>query len=232
MPDHTHQSLRDALAHQIQTEALETASWTGRQQFGARVMDAIRRVDRHAFIPFNPTPAIAYANRPQPIGRGQTISQPYIVALMTDLLDLHGYERVLEVGTGSGYQAAILAEVLGTLGGEVFSVERIEELSQNAAATLAALGYRNIRTLCADGAKGWPEHAPYDGILVTAAVDGPIPQDLIDQLAPSGRIVIPTGPQTGPQMLQLGVKNTLGQFRADPVLPVAFVPLISKLENL
>jgi len=214
---------RDALVRTIAREAAETAFWTGRQRFGELVMQAIARVPRHAFMPEAPPPAIAYANRPQPIGLGQTISQPYIVALMTDLLDLMGGERVLEIGTGSGYQAAVLAEIAD----EVYSVERFEDLAAQARRVLTDQGYANVSITTGDGADGWAEHAPFDAILVTAAADGPIPEALIEQLKPGGRMVIPLGPRHGPQMLTLGLKNAKGDFASRPVLPVAFVPLVS-----
>ena len=220
------QAHRDALADEIAADARDTASWTGRGAFSPRVMAAMRAVPRHEFLP-EPVPmAVAYNNRPQPIGFGQTISQPYIVALMSDLLDLKGDERVLEVGAGCGYQSAVLAE----LAGEVYAVERLEPLADMARATLKRLGYSNVEVACADGTRGWAEHAPYGGILVTACHDGPVPQALIDQLAPGGRIVIPLGPRWGPQMLHLGVKDADGHFHHQPVLAVAFVPLVTGRE--
>lgn len=218
---------RDALARTVQQEAAETAFWTGRTRFSEAVIQAIQRVPRHAFIPERLPLSLAYANHPQPIGLGQTISQPYIVALMTDLLDLTGCERVLEVGTGSGYQTAVLAE----LGVQVYSVERLNDLARRAASILAEQGYTNVHIQCADGVLGWPEHAPFDGIIVTAAAHRTIPLALIDQLAPGGRMVIPLGSQHGPQMLTLGVKDADGRFTTQAVLPVAFVPLLSPLEN-
>ncbi len=221
------QEWRDALVAEIREEAKETAFWTGRDHFAERVLDAIGRVPRHAFIPEPLAPQTAYANRPQPIGHGQTISQPYIVALMSDLLDLNGDERVLEVGAGCGYQSAMLAE----LAGEVFAVERLKPLAEMATATLARLGYTNVTIKCDDGAQGWAEHAPYDGILVTACHDGPFPKALIEQLRPGGRMVIPLGPRWGPQMLHLGVKDADGHFASTPVLPVAFVPLVTRGES-
>jgi len=221
------QSHRNALAQAIQREAAETAFWTGRSRFSDAVIDAIARVAREAFIPENLPLSVAYANRPQPIGFGQTISQPYIVALMTDLLDLKGGERVLEVGTGSGYQAAVLA----ALGVELYSVERLDDLARHARAALQSQGFENVHIHCGDGALGWAEHAPYDAILVTAAVDGPIPKALIDQLAPGGCMVIPQGPHLGPQMLLLGRKDGQGRFASQAVLPVSFVPLVSLLEK-
>lgn len=218
------QRLREALVRTIQTEAGETGFWTGRDRFSETVLDAIARVPRHKFIPDRPLMRVAYANRPQPIGLGQTISQPYIVALMTDLLDLTGGERVLEIGTGSGYQAAVLAEIVA----QVYSVERFEDLATRARGTLKTCGYDNVHIHCDDGTQGWPEHAPYDRILVTAAADGPVPIALIDQLRPGGRMVIPLGPRHGPQMLHLGLKSDLGDFTSRPLLPVAFVPLVSR----
>lgn len=219
-------ALRAALVQEIADEAADTASWTGRARFAPQVLDAIGRVPRHDFIPGGAALASAYANRPQPIGYGQTISQPYIVALMTDLLDLKGTEKVLEVGAGCGYQSAVLAE----LAREVYAVERLAPLAALASATLEALGYKNVTVRCADGAKGWPEHAPFDATLVTACQDGPIPRALAEQLAPGGRMVIPLGPQFGPQMLHLGIKDERGRFRHTPLLPVAFVPLVSERE--
>lgn len=225
------QAYRDALADEIQSQARDTQSWTGRAAFGVRVMNAIRAVPRHEFIP-EPIPlAAAYANRPQPIGHGQTISQPYIVALMTDLLNLDGTERVLEVGAGCGYQSAVLAAVLAEAGGEVYAVERLESLAQQAHDTLQRLGYDNVEVACADGTKGWAEHAPYDGILVTACFDGPVPKPLIEQLRPGGRMIIPLGPRWGPQMLHLGIKDADGRFHHEPVLAVAFVPLVTSRDK-
>lgn len=221
------QAHRDALTDEIRIEATETSFWTGRDHFNDRTLSAIGRVLRHAFLPEPVPPKVAYANHPLPIGHGQTISQPYIVALMTDLLDLKESARVLEVGAGCGYQSAVLAEVAG----EVYAVERLQPLADMATATLARLGYSNVTIKCDDGAQGWAEHAPYDGILVTACQDGPIPKALIEQLRPGGRMVIPLGPQWGPQMLHVGIKDADGRFRHDPILPVAFVPLVSRIER-
>ena len=212
------------LVDEIVCEAADTAFWTGRDHFADEVLDALARVPREAFIPGDIPLEVAYANRPHPIGHGQTISQPYIVALMTDLLDLEGGERVLEVGTGCGYQCAVLAE----LAAHVYSVERLPELAATAQATLDRLDYSNTDILVGDGARGWAAHAPYDGILVTACQDGPIPKPLIAQLAPGGRMVIPLGAQFSRQMLHLGLKDKDGRFAHRPVLPVAFVPLVSR----
>lgn len=218
---------RSALVEEIRHEASDTAFWTGRNTFSDRVMDAIGRVPRHCFLPQAAPLAQAYANRPQPIGFGQTISQPYIVALMTELLDLSGVERVLEIGAGCGYQAAVLAEVAA----EVFAIERLQPLADLAARTLAQLGYDTVTITSADGSLGWAEHAPYDGILVSACQDGPVPQALIEQLKPGGRMVIPLGSRVGPQMLHVGSKNAHGHFSHNPILPVAFVPLVTGLES-
>ena len=211
----------EALISTLQQQAAETASWTGIKHFSDPVVSAIRNVPRYAFFPERTSMIEAYANRPQPIGFGQTISQPYIVALTSELLAIKPQDRVLEVGTGSGYQAAILAE----LAAEVYTVERIEQLANHARRVSQELGYNNIHVLNADGAKGWSEHAPYDAIAVTAA-GKKIPKDLIDQLAPDGRMVIPVGRQWEIQSLVLGRKNTSGKFSKVSLLPVAFVPLV------
>ncbi|MDF2765641.1 MAG: protein-L-isoaspartate O-methyltransferase, partial [Rhodospirillales bacterium] len=158
-----------------------------------------------------------------PIGYGQTISQPYIVALMTDLLDLKPGQRVLEIGTGSGYQTAILAE----LGAEIFSIEIVPELARRAAERLTAMGYRGLHLEHGDGNRGWPEAAPFDRILAAAAA-ATIPPALLDQLAPVGRMVVPVGAGPLGQMLTLVEKDPDGAVREKPVLPVAFVPLTSQ----
>lgn len=182
-----------------------------------RVLAAMRRVPRHRFVPPE-AQHHAYRDGPLPIGGGQTISQPYIVALMTSLLRLDGRQRVLEIGTGSGYQAAILGE----LAEEVHSVERLPELAQRAAALLAELGYTNIHAHPGDGSLGWPEAAPYNGILVAAAAPR-VPDALLEQLAPGGRLVIPVGGRSG-QDLQLW-QRAPGGLEMHTELPVAFVPL-------
>ena len=165
--------------------------------------------------------AVAYADRPQGIGHGQTISQPYMVAVMTELLDLGAADRVLEIGTGSGYQAAVLAEVAG----HVYSLELIAALADGARRRLAGLGYDNVTVRHADGYAGWPEEAPFDAVMVTAAPKK-IPPILIEQLKPGGRLVVPTGRPHGPQMLQAGTKGEDGRLEARRVLPVAFVPMV------
>jgi protein-L-isoaspartate(D-aspartate) O-methyltransferase len=188
----------------------------------ARVLEAVASVPRERFVPEELRFA-AEADRPLPIGEGQTISQPFVVAFMTELLELSGAERVLEVGTGSGYQTAILAR----LAAEVFSVERLAGLSARAAAALEALGIGNVRLRVGDGSVGWAEHAPYDRVLVTAAAPAP-PPALLEQLAPGGRMVLPVGPPHGDQLLKLVRKGPAGEFESDVVADVRFVPLLGE----
>jgi protein-L-isoaspartate(D-aspartate) O-methyltransferase len=210
---------RERLVHEIAREARATATDTGRAQFSDAVMQAIGRVPRHRFVPPGLLDA-AYLDRPLPIGMGQTISQPFIVALMTDLLDPKPTARVLEVGTGSGYHAAVLAECFA----KVYTIEIVAPLGEKARALLAELGYRNVEVRIGDGYKGWPEAAPFDGILVTAAPDH-VPQPLVDQLAPGGRMVIPVGHQFGAQDLLVITKGADGRTLTRKTLPVRFVPL-------
>jgi protein-L-isoaspartate(D-aspartate) O-methyltransferase len=210
-----------ALLAEIEAEMRKTARWTGRLHLSGRVAEALAKVRRSAFVTAGFEHA-AYENRPLPIGCGQTISQPYIVALMTELLEVRPDDKILEVGTGSGYQAAVLAELSST----VYSIEVIPELAHRAATVLAAAGYRNVILRTGNGSLGWPEEAPFDAIIVTAA--GPhIPQSLIAQLRPGGRMVIPVGPYHGDQMLTLITRNEAGEVQHRDVLPVAFVPLTS-----
>jgi len=183
----------------------------------ARLLAAMESVPRHRFVPTDGL-TWAYSDSPLPIGHGQTISQPYIVALMTDLLQLKGDERVLEIGTGSGYQAALL----GSLAAEVHSMEVIPELGMNAKDILADLGYTNIHVHIGDGSGGWPEAAPYAGILVAAAAPY-APQPLLNQLAEGGRLVIPVG-SLGFQQLEVWT-HTGQEFKLQVNLAVAFVPL-------
>ena len=187
-----------------------------------RVLGAMRRVKRHLFVPLVYRPW-AYSDSPLPIGNAQTISQPYIVALMTEFLSLRGDEKVLEIGTGSGYQAAILAE----LSGEVYTIEILEPLAQRAQKLLQELGYRNVLVKCGDGFLGWPEHAPFDAIIVTCAPDA-IPQPLIDQLAEGGRLVIPVGDQF--QELKL-VRKINGKTVTAGGITVRFVPMLREKEG-
>lgn len=184
-----------------------------------RVLAAMARVPRHRFVPAA-YQAVAYADRALPIGWGQSISQPFIVALMTSLLRLEHGHRVLEVGTGSGYQAAVLAELTP----HVFSVELVPELAAAAAARLRQLGYDRVRIRVGDGWKGWPEEAPFDAMVVTAAPER-IPPALVQQLKPGGRMVIPVGPQQG-QVLWRVVRRPDGGIEMENILPVLFVPLV------
>lgn len=183
-----------------------------------KVLEVMRKIPRHMFVPDNMKP-YAYQDEPLPIGEGQTISQPYVVAYMTEVLHLQGDERVLEVGTGSGYQAAILAEIVK----EVFSIEIVRVLSQRAQKVLKLLGYENIHYQIGDGTLGWDEFAPYDAILVTAAPEK-IPQALINQLKRSGRMVIPVGSAFQDLFFVTKVKK---KCKKKKLLPVRFVPLIS-----
>ncbi|MBM3297982.1 MAG: protein-L-isoaspartate(D-aspartate) O-methyltransferase [Candidatus Aminicenantes bacterium] len=183
-----------------------------------RLLEILRRLPRHLYVPEDRWEE-AYQDEPLAIGEGQTISQPYIVAYMTEVLKLGGGERVLEVGTGSGYQTAVLAEMAA----EVFSVELIEKLSRRARETLTGLGYENIRFRVGDGSRGWPECAPYDGIIVTAAAEQ-VPSALPSQLKDGGRLILPVG--TGAQDLVLIVRRGEDFLRSE-LLPVRFVPLVS-----
>lgn len=212
----------DLLLEQIREEARETEVYTGRTVFDKRGMQALRAVPRHLFVPTDLLPS-AYFNRPLPIGHGQTISQPYIVALMTDLIQPNADSVVLEVGTGSGYQAAILGQLVK----QVYSVEIIDKLAVQARERLHRLGYLNIEVLAGNGHFGWPEHAPYDAILVTAAAER-IPAALINQLKPGGRLVIPIGGYLGGQSLMLVSKDARGLIDTRNVLPVMFVPLVAE----
>jgi protein-L-isoaspartate(D-aspartate) O-methyltransferase len=191
----------------------------GRNAYDPRVLDAMRRVPRHAFVP-RALRDRAYTDRPLPIGHGQTISQPTVVAIMTDLLRVKPGDRVLEIGTGSGYQAAILAE----LGARVFTLEIIEPLAKQAALQLKGCGYGGVQVRNADGYFGWPEQAPFDAIVVTAA-SGHVPPPLVQQLRPGGRMVIPVGAPFLTQHLTLVEKGIDAMPRTRQLLPVAFVPL-------
>lgn len=182
-----------------------------------RVLWAMSRVPREEFVPQN-LRAASYDDGPMPIGYAQTISQPYIVAFMTEQLRPTPNDRVLEIGTGSGYQAAILAE----LGAEVYSIEIVEPLAKGAGATLQRLGYRNVQLKIGDGYKGWPEHAPFDAIIVTCAPDH-VPKPLVDQLKEGGRMIIPVGGHGAQELYLLEKAN--GQLRQGAVLPVLFVPM-------
>jgi protein-L-isoaspartate(D-aspartate) O-methyltransferase len=184
-----------------------------------RVLAAMDRVPRHRFVP-EAQRAWAYEDRPLPIGFGQTISQPYIVAYMTAALEPAATDRVLEIGTGSGYQAAVLAELVR----EVYTIEIVQPLAARATGLLADLGYRNVRTRHGDGYQGWPEAAPFDKVIVTAAPEA-VPQALIDQLAVGGRMVIPVGRSDGDQMMTIITKEATGVL-SRTTLPVRFVPMV------
>jgi protein-L-isoaspartate(D-aspartate) O-methyltransferase len=225
---------RKALVAEIAAEVGGTGRWLGKEALDSRVMAALEKVPRHEFIP-PANRAVAYDNRPQPIGHGQTISQPYIVAVMTDMAAPGPDDRVLEVGTGCGYQTAVLAE----LAAQVYSIEVVPELARAAAERLRRLGYANAETRIGDGARGWAEHAPYDAIVVTAAAWHRIPPALIEQLAPGGRLVIPVDRspiatrypfKDQEQDLLLVTKDAEGGISERKMLPVAFVPLVENGE--
>jgi protein-L-isoaspartate(D-aspartate) O-methyltransferase len=184
-----------------------------------RVLEAMRRVPRHEFVPEHLRPR-AYDDAPLPIGQGQTISQPYIVAYMTEAIDPQPGQRVLEVGTGSGYQAAVLAELVG----EVYSVELLPALADEAKARLARLGYNNVKVKSGDGYLGWPEAAPFDAVVVTCGAKH-VPEPLFEQLKPGGKMVIPVGAAGDEQSLRLIVKGPRGERQDRELLPVRFVPL-------
>ncbi|HSE79654.1 MAG TPA: protein-L-isoaspartate(D-aspartate) O-methyltransferase [Alphaproteobacteria bacterium] len=211
---------REQLLGEIDSDAQETARLTGRAQLSPRVRAALLRVRRDAFVP-EAERRLAYLNTALPIGQGQTISQPFVVAIMTELLDLAPTDRVLEIGTGSGYQAAILAE----LAAEVLTIEVIASLGKAAAERLAAMGYKNVEVRIADGNEGWPERAPFDAIIVTAAAPQ-VPPALLEQLKPGGRMVIPIGSWPNGQILTRLAKAPDGAITRSEHLPVAFVPFV------
>jgi protein-L-isoaspartate(D-aspartate) O-methyltransferase len=212
-------SQRRALVEEIRRETRWLGGDIGQSELDPKVLDALNRVPRHEFVPATEQ-AHAYANRPLPIGYGQTISQPLIVALMTDLLRVDGDDRVLEIGTGSGYQAAVLAELVD----RVFSIEIVPELARSAGERLKRLGYGKVEVKVGDGHFGWPEQSPFDAIIVTAAPTQ-IPPPLVRQLKPGGRMVIPVGAQFLPQYLVLVEKGQGGEITTRQILPVQFVPL-------
>ncbi len=188
-----------------------------------RVLEAMRKVARHEFVPEEELNG-AYDDNPLPIGYGQTISQPYIVAYMTMMLSLQGDERVLEIGTGSGYQAAILS----VLTKEVFSIEIVEPLCRQARTRLDSLGYKNVRVLCGDGYQGWPEHAPFDAVIITAAAKE-VPDPLIEQLKVGGKLIMPVGAFF--QELVLLNKKADGKMEKSKLIPVRFVPMTGEAEK-
>jgi protein-L-isoaspartate(D-aspartate) O-methyltransferase len=210
--------LREHMVMEIEAETIYVSARIGKAALGSAAMQAIGKVPRHDFVPAELQP-YAYANVPLPIGFDKTISQPFIVALMTDLLDPGAGDIVLEIGTGLGYQAAVLAELART----VYSVEIIEELAQQARLRLGRHGYKNIHFKVGNGYYGWPEHAPFDKIMVTAAPDL-IPGALLQQLKPGGKMVIPAG-LAGSQQLMLVEKDPGGAVKTREVLPVRFSQL-------
>jgi len=187
------------------------------------VLRVMRQVPRHLFVPVSYAPQ-AYWDGPLPIGHGQMISQPYIVAFIAEALRLRGDDRVLEIGTGSGYQTAVLAE----LARDVFSIEIVKPLAERAAAKLKQLGYTNVQVREGDGYQGWPEHAPYDAILVSAAPDH-IPQPLLDQLAVGGRLILPVGKKFSQSLLL--IHRTHAGYERTTLLPVAFVPMTGEAQE-
>jgi len=211
---------RARLVEEVEATYAETASYTGLRAMSPAVREALGRVERHRFVSDGQRD-LAYRNHPLPIGAGQTISQPYIVALSTDLIEPQPGDKVLEVGTGSGYQAAMLASIVA----QVYSIELIEDLGREAAARLKDLGYANVEVRIGDGYAGWPDKAPFDGIVVTAAAPR-VPEALVTQLAPGGRMVIPVGERDGAQELLLVRKREDGSIERRSVLPVRFVPLV------
>ena len=215
---------RKAMVDTIVALTRETAAEIGRASLDGRVLTAMNKVPRHRFVPADQEPN-AYANRPLPIGNGQTISQPFIVALMTDMLGLKATDRVLEIGTGCGYQAAVLAE----LAREVYTIEIVAPLAREAAARFAELGYRNVNARSGDGYRGWPAHAPFDAIIVTAAAPE-VPPALIEQLKPGGKLVIPVGAQWSGQELRIIEKDQHGKTTTRNALAVRFVPLTREKE--
>ncbi len=211
---------REALIAEIEAEVEETRGFLGFDRIDPKVLQAIRAVPREEFVPAS-VRDLAYVNRPLAIGHGQTISQPFIVAAMTSALALTPSDRVLEIGTGCGYQTAVLAR----LARHVYTVEVIERLGEAARDRLTDQGYDNIDFRIGDGWRGWPEHAPYDAIIVTAAARER-PAALVEQLAEGGRMIVPIGPSGGTQRLTRIEKRPGGELRSSGFLPVAFVPLI------
>ena len=215
---------RHRLVEQIQTEVRVTARELGFDRLDPRVEQALLTVPRERFVPESER-TLAYLDSPLPIGEGQTISQPYIVAIMSQLLNVGPGDRVYELGTGSGYQAAVLA----AMGVEVYTVEIVPELAERAARTLESLGYDRVRVRAGDGWLGWPEVAPFDAIIVTAAAPR-IPRRLVDQLAPDGRLVIPVGAPDHVQWLAVFTRDEGGELVRRDLLPVRFVPVTGAME--
>lgn len=210
----------DRMLRDIQREVELTSHFIGKDALDSRVMEAMKHVPRHEFLPQD-LRYQAYDNGPVPIGLGQTISQPYIVALMTDLIDSKPSDEILEIGTGSGYQAAVLSQLVS----HVYSVEILERLAKEAGKRLENLGYANVTVRNDNGYYGWAEHAPFDGIIVTAAAPH-VPQSLIDQLRIGAKLVIPLGTPYGYQELVLMEKTARHEMQSKTILGVRFVPLV------
>lgn len=215
----------DRMMADIKMEVAITRDMTGRDKLDDRVMQAMRKVSREDFVP-EAMKRFAFDNGPLPIGHNQTISQPYIVALMTDLLEPEADDVILEIGTGSGYQAAVLSQLVK----KVYSLEIIPELSNAAGVSLKNGHFDNIETRTGNGYEGWPEHAPYDGIIVTAAATH-IPQALVDQLKPGGKLAIPVGLPYFHQELMLVEKEKQGETKTTSILGVSFVPMVNKIQG-
>jgi protein-L-isoaspartate(D-aspartate) O-methyltransferase len=217
-----YQVQRQRLVEEVADDVARTRGYTGKGALDERVMRVLGTVGRHRFVPAN-LQSQAYLNRPLPIGYGQTISQPYIVALMTDLLEPEAGDVALEIGTGSGYQAAVLSRLVS----RVYTIEIVPELADSAARRLGRLGFSNIEVKNADGYYGWEEHAPFDAIIVTAA-SSHIPPPLVEQLKPGGILMIPVGPAFQVQQLSMVRKSIDGEITTRQVLPVRFVPFTGK----
>jgi protein-L-isoaspartate(D-aspartate) O-methyltransferase len=210
---------RAALVAEIERDIAATRP-AGKAELEPRVIQALQRVPRHRFVPAS-LQDLAYQDTPLPIGNDQTISQPYIVALMTELAEIGPGDVVLEIGTGSGYQAAVLAEIAR----EVYTIEIIEPLGRSAMRVLDELGYDNVTVRIGDGYAGWPDKAPFDAIVVTAAPEI-VPPALLEQLKPGGRLVIPVGAEYATQILRVLEKSSTGQLTTTDVAPVRFVPFL------
>jgi protein-L-isoaspartate(D-aspartate) O-methyltransferase len=221
-PDHNHPVFKERIDERKRMVATQIRA---RDVKDPNVLKAMRIVPRHAFMPVNQR-RYAYADRPLPIEHGQTISQPYIVAFMTDALKLRPGSKVLEIGTGSAYQAAVCAEIAR----EVYTIEIVEGLAKTAKERLKKLGYKNVFVKAGDGFFGWPDKAPFDAIIGTAAAKR-IPEPLLEQLKPGGRMIIPTGSSWGFQYLVLITKDTKGKIHKSKVMPVRFVPMTGEVQK-
>ena len=211
--------MREQMVEEIERDMRSARPYVGRDKLSEPVLKAMKSVERHLFVGDNYR-RWAYDNAPLPIGEGQTISQPFIVALMTELLDVDTESKVLEVGTGSGYQAAVLAEIVK----DVYTIEIVGSLADAASKRLHALGYTNVHVKQGDGTLGWPDEAPFDAIVVTAAGIN-IPRTLLDQLKPGARLVMPVGAENATQQLMVVTRNADGSFIRRKTIPVRFVPI-------